>query len=510
MTEDLGIVDVTPSHTRVPLVSGAGDLRDALGVIAKRKKTILATLLVALCAGYGLTVALGPQYESEAKLLVRVGRENVYKPEVGNDPSQIITSSSEEVLNSEASILTSRDVLTHVLKTIGVANIYPAIADRLSNPEEALHAAVERLERDLVVSAQKKSNVLQVSLSNENPRIAAAALRLIIESFTERHLQAYSDPKSSYLERQLTSYRDRLNTAADRFERYKQENRVFSVEEQRTLLLRQRSELESALRRNRSDIAGIQEQIASLRRSLQDVSQHVSLSTETERYRTVDEANIQLLRLQLREQELLKKYTDTNPLVVSHRKEIETTKAFIDLHQAELEKRMRTGQNVVHQDLQKQALQLEAELPAMKAREGVIQADLRRLDAEIGRVDASEMAVEDLKRDVSVNERAFRMYTDKLAEALTLEDLNQQKSASISVIQEPTIPRKPASPQKALIASIALFLGIGAGLALAFLMELFAPGLSSPARVAQELGVPVFVAVPFKDARVGRGVPDMA
>lgn len=510
MTEDRGIFDVTPSHTRAPLVSGSQELRELLDVIVKRKKTILATCLAALCAGYGLTLILKPLYQSEAKLLVRVGRENVYKPDVGDDPSQIITSSSEEVLNSEASILTSRDLLSHVLKTIGVAKVYPTSADRSSSPEEALHVAVDRLERDLVVSAQKKSSVLHVSLHNGDPQVAAATLGLIIESFTEKHLQAYSDPKAAHLERQLAVYRDRLNTAVDRFERYKQQNRVFSVEEQRSLLLRQRSELESAVQRNRSDIAGVREQIASLRRSLQDVSQHVSLSTETERYRTVDEANIQLLRLQLREQELLKKYTDTNPLVVGHRKEIATTQSFIAVQQAELEKRMRTGQNIVHQDLQRQVLQLEAELPAMKAREVVSQAEVHRLNAEIGRVDGSETAVEDLKRDVSANERAFRIYTDKLAEALTLEDLNRQKSASISVIQEPTIPRRPGRPQKALIIAVALFLGMAAGLGLALLMELLAPGLYSPERAARELGLPVFAAVPFKDTRVGRGVPDLA
>jgi tyrosine-protein kinase Etk/Wzc len=110
----------------------------------------------------------------------------------------------------------------------------------------------------------------------------------------------------------------------------------------------------------------------------------------------------------------------------------------------------------------------------------------------------TEMTLENQKRDVAVNDRNYRTYLEKVEDARILEDLNRQKSANISVIQEAAIPVEPARPRKLLNITLGLVLGALAGLGLAFVTEFSAQGLSTPGSVERVLGLPVLTTISLK------------
>ena len=328
--------------------------------------------------------------------------------------------------------------------------------------------------------------------------MAAKALNLLVDYFKEKHLQAYSDPKSSYLEQQLSAYDLRLKQSQGQLEAFKQKNRVFSLDEQRSLLLKQRTELDTSLKATENQVKEVQERIASLRRQLQTVSRDVPLATETERYRSVDEAQAQLLALQLKEQELVRKYTENNQLVVSVRREMEIVRSFIAGQEQDIKGRRQTGQNVVYQDLEREMARLQAELPSQEAKAASLGSQIAELDRQIPALDMTEMALENLKRDLAVNDRNYRIYVEKVEDARILEDLNRQKSANISVIQEATVPVTPVKPRKRLNIALGLILGALAGLGFAFASEFSAQGLSTPESVERRLRLPVLTTIALK------------
>jgi uncharacterized protein involved in exopolysaccharide biosynthesis len=152
----------------------------------------------------------------------------------------------------------------------------------------------------------------------------------------------------------------------------------------------------------------------------------------------------------------------------------------------------------VYQDLQREMLKRQAELPSLEAKAASLRSQLAQLDREIPRLDMTEMDLENLKRELSVNDRNYRTYQEKVEDALTLEDLNRRKSANISVIQEPTVPVRPVKPQKALNIALGALLGALAGFVIALVREMSAQGLSTPESAEQRLGLPVLTAVAFK------------
>ena len=221
-------------------------LREFLTVLFKRKGTILLTFVTVVATVTIGSFLLPPTYEAESRLLVKFGRENIYRPEVGGDKGQAFVFNNEEVVNSEIKILTSQDLIERVVKTLTVEALYPKFVESPPSRGTPLDAAIERFGKDLSVEGIKKSNVIQISLQHKDPRMAAKALNLLMEFFKEKHLQAYSDPKSSFLEQQLAAYDLKLKESQNQLEAFRQKHRVFSLEEQRSLLLKQRTELDTA------------------------------------------------------------------------------------------------------------------------------------------------------------------------------------------------------------------------------------------------------------------------
>jgi uncharacterized protein involved in exopolysaccharide biosynthesis len=487
-----------PGGGSMDSMDAAGRLRNVLTVIFKRKSTILAAFVTVVATVTVGAFLLPPTYKAEAKLLVKVGRENIYRPEVGNTQGQILPINNEEIVNSETGILTSRDLIAKVVSAITAERLYPSLAKNPPRLGTSLDAAVDLFAAALSVEAMARSTVIEVSLLHEDPRMAATALNLLVDFFKEQHLQAYSDPKSSYLQEQLASHSQRLKQSQTRLEAFKQANGVFSLDEQRRLLLSQRAELDTALKAAQNQIAEDQGRVSALQRQLETVSRDVPLSTETERYRGVDEAKGQLLSLQLKEQELLRKYTEDNQLVLSVRREIQIVEAFIKGQEEDIKDRRQTGQNVVYQDLERDLLKLRAELPAQEAKAASLRAQIAHLDLAIRSLDRTEMELANLERDISVHDRNYRTYVEKVQDAQANDELNRQKSANIAVIQKATAPTKPVRPNKPLNLALGVILGALAGLGLALAREVLAQGLATPHSAEKRLGLPVLTTIALK------------
>jgi polysaccharide biosynthesis protein PslE len=479
----------------------ASSLRDFLTVLFKHKGTILILFFTVIATVTVGSFLLPPTYEAKSSLLVKFGREYVYRPEVGervSDARSLISLNQEEVVNSEVQILTSRDLMEKVITTLKVENIYPDLIEDPPTTMTPLEAAILKFEKKLSVEGIKKSNVIEISFQHKDPGIAAKALNLLVDSLKEKHLQVYSDPKSSFLEQQLSAYEQRLKESQDHLEAFKQKHRVFSLGEQRTLLLRQRTDLDTALKTAETQVRELEKKLSSLKSQMRTVSENVPLYTETERYKVVDDAKTQLLTLQLKEQELIHKYPETSPWVINVRKEIKIARDFIKDQEEDLKGKVRTGQNIVYQEIEKETIKTQAELSSHEAKSANLRQQTAQVDIEIRTLDLRENELENLKREMSTNEKNYKTYLERVEEARISEDLNRQKMTNISVIQEATVPPKPVKPRKALNIALSIIIGGVSALGLAFFSEYSAQGLSTPQSAEKHLGLPVLATVKYK------------
>src|SRR5262249_45827413 len=91
-------------------------LRDLATVLFRHKKTIVGVfVLVVVAVGVG-TYTAPRLYRSDAKLLLKLGRENLtMDPTIRGGQVVPITQSSEAQINSEIEILKSADVVSMVI-----------------------------------------------------------------------------------------------------------------------------------------------------------------------------------------------------------------------------------------------------------------------------------------------------------------------------------------------------------------------------------------------------------
>lgn len=473
--------------------------RDFLMILFKHRGKIIVTFLTIVTTVTIVSYMIPSVYEVTSTLLVKFGREYIYRPEVGDNASWA-SLNSEERVNAEIQILTSQDLIERVVRTIGAEPLYPVLARTLRDKgksQEALErVAVPKFKGLLQAKGIKNSNVIQVSFQNESPQIAAKAVNVLVDFYKEKHLEVHSDPQSSFLEQQLLTYEKSLKESENKLETFKQKYQVYSLPEQRTLFLRQRTDFDTDLKKTRNDVMDMRQRLGALKTQMQSVPEDVPLSTVTDRYGIVDTVKSTLLNLQLKEQELLIKYKENNPMVVNVRKEILLAKEYLQAQEENLKKVQTTGKNTVYQELEKEMLRTQAALEGLESKASGLFSQIRQLDKEIQMFDLRDKELQRLTREHEVNEKNYRTYLDKMEEARISDDMDRRKMANVSVIAKAIVPLAPVKPRRDLYIAFSVVFGIIAGLGLAFFFEYTGQGLTTPDDVERRLGARVLIAIP--------------
>jgi uncharacterized protein involved in exopolysaccharide biosynthesis len=466
------------------------NIRDFLTILFKYKRRVVVVFFAIVIAVTGFSFALTPVYEAKTSLLVKLGRENVYQPEVGERGQQISVNAAyqAEVINSEIKILTTKELLAKVIEVIGVERLYPDL--RQMDGRLKLSKAVSRFEENLTAEPAKKSNVIEVSFRHEDPETASKVLG-------EKHLKVFSDPKSSFLEKQVTEYGGKLDESEGRLQAFKQQNRVYSVEEQRALLLRQRMELDSGYKNTQNTIYELRQRLSSLKAQQKTMAQNPSLYLVSgDGARIVTDARSKLLDLQLKEQELLSKYRETSPMVVNVQREIQMAKGLLREQEENIK---RTG-NPLDLDIEKEKVKVEADLRAQEAKAEVLKQQVGQVEGTIKALDFREREFQNLKRNVMTTEQNYKSYLEKYEEARIVEDMNRRKMANISILSAPTVSAEPVKPKKMYNIILSILIGAVASLGIATISETMSQVVSTPHRAEKYLGLSALASIPLKKA----------
>ncbi|MDD5232396.1 MAG: GNVR domain-containing protein [Syntrophales bacterium] len=452
----------------------SGNMRDFARVIFKYKKRALAAFTVIIAAAAAATFLIPPVYEAKSSVMIKFGREHMYRPEVGEIRPSIILS-QDGIINTEMQILTSRDLLQNVIMSIGPDNMYGGLLQVLTPGISPLEAAILQFEKDIKVENKQRSDVIQIAFRHRDPQTAAKAVNLLVEQFKEKHLQVFSGPTSKYLQHQVALYANRLGDAEKNLEEFKKTHGVIALEEQKALLLRQKTDLDTAYKHSQNEVREGEQRIASIRSRG---------SLEPERQVAIETIKTQLLALQLKEQDLLRKYKDNSQVVQNLRDEIKTVSAFLKKQKGEIG-RQESGK-------------IEMELSASKARIGGLARQIERIEEELLLLDSRDREFLALKREVAIQEGNYQTYLKKLEEARISEDLDSQKMANISVVQAAVAPTSPVRPKLEYNLGLGLLFGLLAAFGLAFLSEYSDQSLSTPDSAGKRLGIPVLAAIPYK------------
>jgi polysaccharide biosynthesis protein PslE len=479
-------------------VGPESNLRSLLLVFFKHQTKILTILMMSLITVLISFLFIVPVFEANALLLIKVGREYMQQPEVGNSSNNVMVVNRDEIKNSTIAIIHNRDVIERVIASIGLGVIYPRFANMTSSIPSLMEAAITDFSTALTVEGLKNSNVISISFLHPNPQIATQALSLLIEFFKEKHLEIFSTPQSSFLEQQLAGYLGRLRDSEGAINAFKQQSQIHSVVEQRDLLLKQQFEIDTIYKNTQIQIEELQKKVVSLQGQLLNIAQDKKRYTLTDQDQGIGDAQTRLLGLQLKEQELLAKdYREDSRLVGNVRKEIQVVQKFLNAQQESLDRKMRTA-NPVYQEVEKEMLKAEAELSSKQAGAITLAQQLEQLESEIQAIDHKEYEFRNLQRSLKTNETNYMTYVEKYEDARISEDLNRQNISNITIIQPPTTPGNPLPSKRPLKLILGFMFGLLTGLGYAFFSELTSQSFSTPEQIERRLRLPVLCSISLK------------
>ena len=400
-------------------------VRDLIDVILRRKWIVCLIFLLTSSGVIAGMMFLPPRYAATASLLVKVGREFYYQPEVGtiNNPR---TYSVTEMVNSEVEILMSRKLARDVLESIGAEKVYPKLFEEPDvNLVVAREHALESFLDKLAVFPILESSVIKIRFEHEEPEIVSTVVNLMVEKFLDKHVEVFSSTTSPFLEEQRRRFESDLREAEGTLEAFRNEHGIYDVTQQLNLLFSQRIALDSKLKSLEADLAelaqrretlgshtavpngGAPYRDPSVRHALLEERNTLEIALKQASFRlteadkkleahrrrasgppeeveimyhpgieqlnSFDEPYLQLLRLRQRETELLRNFRPTNRQVVALREQIAMVQEFIDNHSRFLNSYMARAVEA----------ELAAELDAASARREAIEETVAPIEAEI-------------------------------------------------------------------------------------------------------------------------------
>lgn len=472
--------------------------REFLSILFKDGRRILAAFLIPMILFTIVSFLPTPKYEASSTLLVKMGREYVYRPEVGENNVQPIASDRTLAILSEAEILNSRDLQEQVIKQVGLDKLYPSIAESADDPDSPrMSRALVQFKKQLNVEPLKESTIIQVSFKHPDPVIAAEVVNKLVADYLQKRRDIYSGESVTLEEGQVKKMKDQLLGMEGKIEQFKKNHNIISFDSQQTLLLNQRDALEAKLKTASSDLAEATGRLEAVKRNAASVSKDIRMYSENTPDDALVAARKSLLDLRLKEGDALAKYTDQNPVVVDLRTQIKRAQKLVSDLESKKTDTVRVGRNPVRDTVEADLIRFQGEQRAAEASREVLTKQLASINEQLAALSAQQPKLDEMMRERQLMDSTYQNYVKKLEDSKVMANLARNADTNVSVVQKALPPIEKKNLQMIILA-IGLVLSGCFALAVAFLSELLRGTYVSPEKVQRSLGLPVLASIPYR------------
>ncbi len=511
-------------------------VRDVLYVIFRHKGKIVFFFLLISAAVTLVTYLLPVVYQSDAQLLIRLGRENLPgDPSVPGAMVNVTQDRTSEV-KSEVAILSSHYLAEKVVDAIGEGWILDRAnlrREKLEIPEppapgmlkmafrqaqdltkqglitlkliEALtprEEAIRKVLKNTKVSYEKQTNVVGVTYETRYAPLAKVVLDKLVQFYLERHVEVYTAQASpEFFQEQVTKLESDLKQREQELEAYRQQNDISSIQAQKENLLSRINKLSGELSDVTADADGLQAMVGTLEEVVKQAEKTHELSRTTGMPNYLaDKLKERVADLRERETELAARYPGTHRPLVELREQIKLVEDAL-AKEPESRTEVTTGLDANREAWTHTMKSEKAQLEARRARQAKLAEEIGKHKEELALVASREPELQRLERAREMAENEYKQYRDHLQRAQINAAMDIEKVSNVSVVQPASEPLDPVRPKKLRNIGLGLLLGLFGGIFLAFVREYFDDTLNTTDAVEKRLGVPVLASVSEKEFR---------
>jgi polysaccharide biosynthesis protein PslE len=500
--------------------------RDVMNVLFKRKLLILIFFLATLGGGFAGLKLISPTYEATARLLVRIGNEDIYMPAFRSSQvrTPVMSVVREEQLRSEANILTDGDLAKKVVNNLTAPVLFPGIDARhpwytpkgliqtfneayreledyffpLSAQRTLEDRAVSAFQRALKAEAVKSSNLIEVSFRNKSPDAAAQGVNSLVKLYLTERVRIFQREQTGFFTGQLADLNNQVRSAESAIETFRVKGNILDLDKQRLAQVDSLNDVRKRIDENRVNRGQIERKIQILKQQFgTEPATTQTGGAETSNSFAISELSKQLAEIQRNELDISQNYSENDPRLNSLREQRRMVQALLDEQQKRRYSSSQQGINPLNARIRDDLLQAEAELAGL-AQVGANLASLEReVMRRLGDFNKQEAGDKQLAQKIQVLRDTRQLYLEKAEESRLASAQAEARYGNVSVVSYASRPTAPVSPKLWLVLIGILAGGLIGGLGLAFALELLDDTLKNETDVQRYLKLPVLAKVPL-------------
>ncbi len=459
------------------------------------------------------------KYRSEAKLLVRLGRENsTLDPTVtlGHDQVMSVPAFRDNEINSVVEVLNSQALAEKVVVALGPQMILNAAQDWLSDsfrdaaqnsgePESSSEQsgwkelllssvtnpggsprqqAVHRLMTSLEAASIPRSNVIRITYQGRSPQAAQAILGKLMELFLEEHARLQRPANGEgFLVKQTAGMLEDLQRTDEAIRRLKSETEIISPEGRSEILVKRVGTLEDSSLATAAELAVAEAAAERLRQKLATIpATEIANETQGIGDEGTNRMRDRFYALQIEKQEAKAKLDANHPRMQEIVRQEAAAKEILD-RQEPTRSQVTRAPNKAYEQLQLQLLSQEVALGSLKSKAHLLQAQLAEARGALRRFNDQETQIARLQREKDIQDARYRKYASVTEEARVDQALQAQRMTNIGIVQPASLDPIPVLPRKSLNLAAGFAVGLLGAIGNALLAESRAQTL--PRRIPQ-------------------------
>ena len=464
------------------------DIREIL-LILKRRKDVILGITAFVVAGMLIFVFLQtPLYTANSVIQINFRSKNIV------DFESVVSgiTNDEASIQGEVDILKSRHLASRVIEKLHLTNdpefnvaagkkTFAWLTDEFITKEQtqedldkikriALTNTIDNFLKKASFSRKPRSYTIDIRFTSQSPEKAALIANTITEEYLISQLLNKFDATkraNDWLNDKIIDLQKKVHQSELVVQMFKEQNDLIETAGL-TISDQQLSELNTQLILASTALAQAEARLNSAKNSIDSSSEVLGSSL------------IQSLRGQ--ESEVLRKRSDlTSRYGERHPKIINVNAELRDLR------------SNIQVEISKIKRGLEKEVEIAKAREDSLRKSLQLTQGKVGSSTKARVQLAELTRVMNANRTLYESFLARSKQTSQNKDLEQSDARVISSAE---IPLRASSPRKKLLFIIALILGSGLGIIVAFLVEFLDNVFKTPKQLEEVTGVASIGLVP--------------
>lgn len=491
-------------------------IQEIVAMLWRRRASIAVVFVSGLITVIVLAWLQAPAYRATATIMVTSARATITGSADANDTmrGQSVT---EQDLDSEVALLSSKDLLREVLEPYGsrsdedkptgsVATLLSALRYPLDLPGRIYRRIhdlppasdfeywVDAVAKRLSITPIGRSNLIEVAYEDKAPAWAAELVNSVVSHHLEHHIRMNEQSGAQqFYEQQRELLADKLRQAEAAQRDFNEREGIDSVSDNLTSLRARVASIESSLADAEAKLAESNAKADFLSRATTAAPRGASVAGAPAVGAGGDLVRARILELQLQRSQLLAQYAPTSMKVADIDRQLAEAKRLQD-------EQGRSGAPVVG-DTGAQTLELEltktrAQTAALEARAKTLQTYLDSSRAQLQHLDAIASEEERLSQEVATAKQSLLTYLQKEEEARFSSALDASRIVNVRIVDRAIVPETPQPSKRTMTILLGAVVSLAAGLGLAFVRDRVDPSVKSGAEARRISGLPVLAEIP--------------